>query len=381
VKAIIIGGGIGGLATAIALERIGIQAHVYERAGGFREVGAGISLWANAIRALDLLGLGDAVRACSLSGLNGELRTWRGTVLSATSYEELVQRFGAAIAVLHRSDLLQLLVSKIDGSRLHTNRECIGFDQDVGGVRARLAGGQIVDGDLLIGADGLRSVIRQQLFGASPPRYAGYTAWRAVVTRQPARLVPGESWGIGQRFGIVPMTAHRVYWFATKNAPEGERDPEGCAKRSVLELFRGWHEPVEELIGASEESSILRNDIYDRDPLERWSEGRITLLGDAAHPMTPNLGQGACQAIEDAIVVAASLKHSKNAEAGLGEYERRRIPRTAEIVLQSRRLGQFAQWEDPLASGLRNLAIRAMPDALAKNQIQRIVGYDVSKFG
>jgi len=175
------------------------------------------------------------------------------------------------------------------------------------------------------------------------------------------------------------MAARRVYWFATRNAPEGERDPEGCAKQSLEELFRGWHEPVEELIEASEESSILRNDIYDRDPLKRWSEGLVTLLGDAAHPMTPNLGQGACQAIEDAIVLAASLKHSKNVESGLREYECRRIPRTAEIVLQSRGLGEIAQWENPFACGLRNLAIRAMPDVLARKQIERIVGYDLSK--
>lgn len=375
-KAIIIGGGIGGLTAAIALNKAGIEAHVYERAPALHEIGAGISLWANAINALDELGLADAIRARGLSELRGGLKTWRGTVLYAASYDELAGRFGAAVVVMHRADLLAVLAKKISPQRLHLNHECTGFVQDPGGVTARFTNGEVVRGDALIGADGLRSVVRAQLFGDDPPRYAGYTAWRAVVRLEHQRMITGETWGRGRRFGIMPMGDGRVYWYATKNAPEGERDSEGQAKQNLVGLFRGWHEPTEALVEASEESSILRNDIYDRNPLVRWSEDRVTLLGDAAHPMTPNLGQGACQAIEDAVVLAVCLRNSDSVDSGLREYQARRIPRTSGIVLRSRRVGEIGQWENPLLGLMRNAAIRMTPRAITVRHMASVAGYE-----
>lgn len=282
-KAIVIGAGIGGLTAAIALNKAGIEAHAYERAPALREIGAGISLWANAINALDELGLADAIRARGLSELQGGLRTWRGTVLYAASYDELAGHFGAAVVVMQRADLLAVLANEVSPQRLHLNHECTGFVQDASGVTARFTNGEVVRGDVLIGADGLWSVVRAQLFADDPPRYAGYTAWRTVVRLERPRMVTGETWGRGRRFGIMPMGDGRVYWYATTNAPEGERDSKGQAKQNLVGLFRGWHEPIEALLEASEESSILRNDIYDRNPLVRWSENRVTLLGDAAH--------------------------------------------------------------------------------------------------
>jgi 2-polyprenyl-6-methoxyphenol hydroxylase-like FAD-dependent oxidoreductase len=159
------------------------------------------------------------------------------------------------------------------------SHECIGFVQDAEGVTTRFKNGEVVRGDVLIGADGLRSVVRAQLFGDGPPRYAGYTAWRAIARIATSRIVPCESWGRGQRFGIVPMGDGRVYWYATKNSAEGGLDLEGQAKRNLSQLFRGWHDPIGPMIEATDESAILRNDIYDREPRLRWSENRLTLLG------------------------------------------------------------------------------------------------------
>ncbi len=376
-KAIIVGGGIGGLTAAIALERAGMQAHVYERAAELREVGAGISLWANAIHALDAIGLGDAIRTRSLSGSRAEIRTWRGRVLAAVSYDELIRRFGEAVVMIHRADLLGVLAQEIDPGRLRLNHECNGFVQDAEGVTVRFTNGETARGDVLIGADGLRGVVRGQLLGDAPPRYSGYTGWRAVLRpKQPAMAV-SESWGAGQRFGIAPMADGRVYWYATQNGPAGQRDPEGQAKQHVLRLFRGWHEPVESLIEECTDSAILRNDIYDREPLARWSEGRVTLLGDAAHPTTPNLGQGGCMAMEDGVVLAVCLGKSSSIGEGLRAYEERRIPRTREIVLASRRIGDFSQWANPLLRGLRDAAVWVTPRKVTVRQFLSVVGYEL----
>ena len=370
-KAIVIGGGIGGLTAAIALHKAGIEAHVYERAFALREIGAGISLWANAIHALDELGLADAIRRHVLSEQYADLRTWRGTVLSAST-----KRFAVPIAVMHRADLLAVLASQVPPQHVHLDHECTGFVQDATGVTAQFANGERARGDMLIGADGLHSVVRAQLFGDHPARYAGYTGWRAVVQVTRPRIVPCESWGHGQRFGIIPLGDGRIYWYAAKNLPEGGRDSPGQAKQNLIRLFRGWHDPVEAVIEATVESAILRNDIYDRDPLPHWSENRATLLGDAAHPMTPNLGQGGCQAIEDAVVLAACLANSDQVDSALRHYQDRRIPRTSAIVLQSRRIGEIGQWENPFLCFLRNSAVRALPSRIKAHQIASVAVYE-----
>jgi len=376
VKAIIIGAGIGGLTTAIALDKAGIEAHVFERAPRLGEVGAGISLWSNATHVLEHLGLADALRAHSVAGIPSEVRDWRGRILSQISADEMRQQ-SIAVGVLHRQDLLTMLAGAVNPSRLHLDHVCTGFANGPSAVTAQFAGGKSVSADVLIGADGLNSNVRAQLFGSSaPPRYSGYTAWRAVADFTLSQPKACETWGRGQRFGIVPINEQRVYWYATQNAPEGENDSPGALKQDLLQLFHRWHAPIEALLQATPESAILRNDICDRDPLPRWSGGRVTLLGDAAHPMTPNLGQGACQAIEDAVTLASCLANSQNVPASLRDYETRRIPRTSQIVLASRRIGDLAQWENPLACGLRDVALRLTPRQVALRQMTSVVRYD-----
>jgi 2-polyprenyl-6-methoxyphenol hydroxylase-like FAD-dependent oxidoreductase len=189
-------------------------------------------------------------------------------------------------------------------------------------------------------------------------------------------LAPSETWGLGRRFGVVPMTDGRVYWFATQNAKEGEQDESGQTKAHLRKLFDSWHEPVESILEATEESAILRNDIYDRDPIPQWSKDRVTLLGDAAHPTTPNLGQGGCQAIEDGVVLAVCLATIDNVKAALRKYETRRAPRVREIVLASRRVGTLAQLENPIFGFLRNLAIRATPRSISSRQLDSVVSFE-----
>lgn len=276
-KAIIIGGGISGLTAAIALEQAGLEAHVYERVAELREAGAGISLWANAVRALKVLGLADSLSAHGWSPLRGTLRTSTGEILMSSQSHHTADA-GVTVGALHRADLLRLLREAVDDARVHVGRECVRVSSDHGAVTVHFADGSAAAGDVLIGADGLHSVVRAAVHTTAPPRYAGFTAWRGVVEfTTPAAA--SESWGRGQRFGIVPLNDGRVYWFATKNAPEHDRDPVGTVKTRLIDRFHGWHTPIEALLDATPESAILRNDIYDRDPDGPWTADRVTLLG------------------------------------------------------------------------------------------------------
>jgi 2-polyprenyl-6-methoxyphenol hydroxylase-like FAD-dependent oxidoreductase len=382
-KAIVIGAGIGGLSAAIALRRAGVETVVFERARELREIGAGISLTANATRALNELVLADVLSGIGTPIEVAAIRTWRGEVLSRIPVWQLSERVGAKTAAVHRADLQVELLRKLGEGVVRTGAACTSFEQASKGVRAFFADGTAEGGDLLVGADGLHSKIREGLSNDGAPRYAGYTTWRAVVTPENELVPTGEAlevWGRGVRFICAQVGRGRVYWAVSKNAPEEERDVsvEGV-KDVLLDLCAGWLEPVEDLISATNASTILRTDVYDRDPPnKRWGEGRVTLLGDAAHPMTPDLGQGACQAIEDAVALANHLSRQTTGDvaAVLELYETRRVRRTAAIVRGSRRTGQVAQLQNPLLCLLRNAALKALPSRLQMKQLEAIVGYE-----
>lgn len=373
-NAIIIGGGIAGLTTAIALRKVGIEADVFERAPFAREVGAGISLWANALDALAVLGLAGELHAHGFKEVHPELRTPDGRVLqrSAPSSRDST---ATSVGAMHRADLLAVLASRVDPQRIHWGQECTGVADDGQKVTAEFRDGTSMSADLLIGADGIHSLVRARCFSSTPPIYSGYTAWRAVVTSPDSNLIACEIWGRGRRFGTIPLSEDRVYWYATHNTPETKAAPGPASKPILSELFRGWFNSTGALIDAADEAAILRNDIYDRDPLDRWCSGRIALSGDAAHPMTPNLGQGACQGIEDAVVLAASLKTSKDVAAGLVQYQRRRATRANHIVRLSRRIGQIAQWESPMLCSLRDNLVGLLPSSMSERQMTEITHY------
>ncbi|HEX5850780.1 MAG TPA: FAD-dependent monooxygenase [Rubrobacter sp.] len=386
-RSMIVGAGIGGLTAAIALRRAGIDATVFERAEEIKEVGAGILLAANAVAALGEIGLSDDVGRLGTPASAGRVFTCRGKTLTEVPVEQLERMVGVSSAAVHRADLQELLLRKLGRQNVRLGAECSGFEQDDKGVDVVFADGSRERGDLLIGADGLHSTVRAGLFGPEKPRYAGYTAWRAVVRPGRGLLSWGmafESWGRGARFGCAHIGDGRVYWFATRNAPEGERDgPPGSPsgpKALLTELFGGWHHPIPALVAETEEEAIRRDDLYDREPLAgSWGMGRVTLLGDAAHPSTPNLGQGACQAIEDARALSRCLEEVEDTSApggvasALRRYEDLRRERTAWIVRRSRAIGRVGQIENPLLCRLRNSALKATPDQLQLRQFESVV--------
>lgn len=368
---LIVGGGIGGLATALACQRYGIKALVFERALRFREIGSGMILAGNAIAVLQKLGLVDDLHAIAAPLRYGHLNSWRGNVLMDVPMLSTMQQFRASAVAVHRAELMAALVRALEQDRLNTNMQGIAFDQDEDGVRLRFASGEEVQGDLLVGADGLHSIVRSQLFGATRTRYAGYTAWRAVThfrTDQREAQTAFETWGAGKRFGFIPLTRGRVCWYAVANAPEGEHEDEAREKQTVLSLVSSCHEPTWSVVEATEAAAILRTDLYDRSPFSCWSQGRVTLLGDAAHPMLPNLGQGACQAIEDAFLLADSLKRGLSITAALQDYETRRIKRANALVRRSRQLGWIAHWKHPWGVHVRDTALRMVPHPFLEMQ-------------
>ncbi len=353
----IIGGGIGGLSTAAALQRHGIQVTLFERNPELREIGAGLTLWANGVQALQQLGLADSLTAVSTLLTHFECWSWRGKCLGRMQLDTIERRVGAPSIGIHRADLLRLLAGTVDSESIHVNAHCVGFRQEQGHVISHFADGQEHQTGLLVGADGLHSVIREQLLGQEPPRYSGYTCWRGVAVFEDEQVSPGissETWGRGQRFGMLPIGNGRVFWYATHNCSAGGQDHVGERKSRLLRLFHDWRQPTERLIKATDEEAILRNDIFDRRPVSHWGSGRVTLLGDAAHPPTPNLGQGACQALEDALVLAGCLADQREPVASLRVYEARRMKRSAAIIEQSYLFGKIGQWEHPLLCSLRD---------------------------
>jgi len=369
---LIAGAGIGGLTAAIALRRAGFDAHVYERAAEIREVGAGITLQANAMLALRTIGLDAVVTAAGRVATKASLQTAAGKILSRIDLQGVEREMGAPAVAIHRATLQELLVSALGREFLHLDGQVAGYEARQDGVTVRLADGRRLEGALLIGADGIRSAVRSQLLGDGEPLYAGYVAWRGVAEPERAPEEVSESWGRGRRFGIVPIENGRVYWFATLNAPAGGRDEPGTVRRRLEDLFAGWHPPIAEMLAATPERAILRNDMLHRLPAGRWGEGRVTLLGDAAHPMTPNLGQGACQAIEDAVALAGCLRDaSGDPVAALRRYEALRIPRANGFVRASLRLGRVAQSENVVVCRLRNALVSLVPSSISRRQLVR----------
>jgi 2-polyprenyl-6-methoxyphenol hydroxylase-like FAD-dependent oxidoreductase len=331
------------------------------------------------VKALKKLDVYDAIREAGGAELGGEIRSWRGERISEITADRLRSRFGEANLAVHRADLQSALLAALPRATVRLAAEFVGFAGYDAGVVARFADGSEERGDLLIGADGIDSSVRAQLFGRSAPRYAGYTAWRGIADVADG-LIPEQAglnlWGRGSEFGLVSIGRGRFYWFATRNAPEGEAEDAEGRKREVLDLLRGWYEPSSTAIEATEESKILRNDIYHRDPLKRWGTGRITLLGDAAHPMTPNLGQGACQAIEDALVLARCLGCGGEVVPSLRFYEARRIPRTADVARRSLLTGRILQLENPLLCRLRDAVAKKTSVRAQLRQLERIARYE-----
>ena len=361
----IIGGGIGGLTAARALSQAGIEVAIYEATPELHEIGAGVSLGANAMKVLRALGLEEEVRAVAGRSQWRMVRNGKtGRVISRTSHQKEAVVFGCASATVHRADLLDVLAQSIPADAVRLGARCVRAESEGDVAVARFEDGAEVEADIIVGADGIHSAVRASLFGPDAPRFTGKICYRSVV---PLDAVPGSPPGndnatwLGPHGTIVlyPMRQDELINVVCHYDDEHYRHEAWiteCDRDEVLERYAGWHESLLRIFSAGE--VWYKWALYDRDPMPRWTRGRVTVLGDAAHSMLPYLGQGACQAIEDGCVLAAALaaKREDPVEA-LELYERSRRPRANQVVLASRARGVSNHLASPLAAWKRDVAI------------------------
>jgi 2-polyprenyl-6-methoxyphenol hydroxylase-like FAD-dependent oxidoreductase len=348
----IVGGGIGGLTAANALRNRGHEVVVFERTDEPRTVGGGLHLWSNAIRALREIGLGPAVEAISVEVEVEQILTASGRQLAEWDVVAASREIGAPSVGLNRPQLLQTLIDGF-GDGVQYGRRLRRFDDDGSGVTLTFDDGEQERVAVLVGADGIHSTVRAQLHGASDPRFRGYAAWRTLIPADTKIAPEGllrQYWGRGARLVFFPAGHDWVYIVCLLNARRGEPAPD-APKRLLQERFRDFPDPVGALLAATTDADLHRTEIADRNPLRRWGRGRVTLLGDSAHAMTPNTSQGAAMALEDAAVLARVLDGSP---ASLREYEQRRWKRAAQQILVARFPGRLGTFKRPVACAARD---------------------------
>jgi 2-polyprenyl-6-methoxyphenol hydroxylase-like FAD-dependent oxidoreductase len=378
--AVVAGGGIGGLTAAVALSRRGWRVTVCERAPVLTGIGAGIVFAPNALRALDSIGLGPELWAGdALPGPVGP-RTPDGTWLSRSDSDAMSSRYGLSARAVHRGFLIDALAAALPPDVVRPGVSVTGVDDAGGAVVLRTSAGGL-RADVVVAADGMRSVLRAHLFPRHPGlRPAGEAGWRAVL---PGDGLPpqqaAESWGRGERFGLAPLVDGRIYVCATAVTGAGARPTDHHAE--LTRRFGAWHDPIPALMARLGQENprpvdILHHDFHElASPLPRFHAGRVALPGDAAHAMKPNLGQGGCQAIEDAVVVAHLLARDAHVPAALAACTKARRRRTTRISRRSRRIGELARLSRPLAASIRNLALRATPQVVTLRALDTVLGW------
>jgi 2-polyprenyl-6-methoxyphenol hydroxylase-like FAD-dependent oxidoreductase len=346
---------------------------------------------------MDALGLGDVVRREAHAPPIGQFCTWRGRLLVESRMSDFAAPGAPPSFIVHRADLHRWLLSAVPRNVVHTGKECVSIREDAESVTACFADGTEATGCALIGADGFHSAVRRHLWGDLPQRYSGQTCYRGIATFMPSTPdVVREIHGRGQRASVNYLGNGRCYWWAARNAPLGEKDNPSDRRDHLLAAYRDWPFDVPQAIAATPSETILRNDLCDIRPLKRWGNGgRITILGDAALPMTPNLAQGACSALEDALVLARQLACTRKTgraaisdanshaadisaiPAALVAYERERIPRARKLVKDSWRFGIGCRWTNRFVVAMRDGMLSRLPRSLLQRQFRQYVGFDV----
>jgi 2-polyprenyl-6-methoxyphenol hydroxylase-like FAD-dependent oxidoreductase len=361
-RAVVIGAGIGGLAATVGLCSAGWDVTACERSASLEPVGAALGLAPNGLRALDALGAGASLRTLAVPQELGIRRSDGRWLVRSTTNRMIVDRFGDPIILLPRAAVIDALAARVPGGVLSLGTEVTSVEPG-GKAAARVVttAGEL-HADLVVAADGIGSATRRVLFPGHPGlRYAGFTTWRLLVGPVTEPVPMAESWGRGTVFGVMPLSDGRIYCYAAAPADPGAHSGDELAE--LARLFGPWHEPIPQLLAIASPRDVLRNDVAElAAPLPSFHRGRAALLGDAAHPMTPNLGQGACQALEDAVVISRLATGAEpEAVAGLlTAYTEARLPRTANVVRWSRRAGTMATWTSPAAVALRNTVARVV---------------------
>lgn len=378
----IIGGGVAGLSMGIALSAQQKEFIIFEQAEVLKGLGAGFGLAANAMQAFDYLGLRQEVEKIGFYTETYAILDHRGRTLVAPDAQRLSARYDQHNFTVHRADLHQFLVAKLPTDRLLPGKRLQLFEQGTHGIRLLFDDGSTYRCRYLIVADGVKSTARQQLVPQSTPRYSGYTCWRATISNHMLGLERGsETWGPKGRFGMTPLVDNRIYWYACINAPKDSPLYRAYSVRDLLSVFGGYHSPIPELLRNTGDENLIWNDIIDIKPLDRFAYGNILLIGDAAHATTPNMGQGACQALEDVAVLSNELLRNSTVEQAFKHFEKRRLKRTKYITETSWRIGRAGQLSNPLLIGVRNAVMRVLPASWAQASLKKLLDVDFMSAG
>src|SRR5579872_2970833 len=372
-KVAIIGGGIAGLTTAIALHQRRIEAKVYETASSWSAVGAGIVLPSNAMEVLGKLGLAHSVQEAGSRIDLLEIRDQGGALIHSVDLRPAAEKFGAHTVAVRRSELHKVLLAAVPADCVQLNKGCECVQNRPDGVTVRFGDGSTATCDFLIAADGLRSAVRQQVAPRAKERYSGQSSYRAIVQHPVAPYLNNvcrEFWGPGKRFGFACVDNENIYWYATFDAEAGGADAAEELHARLLDFSRRFPSPIPELIANTKEDQIVRTDIADLPPIRTWHKGRILLIGDAAHASMPDLGQGGAQAIEDAYVLAAQLAVEGNVEHALHRFEGIRRPRVIYVARLSRMVSKLAHISNPGVRWIRDRALRLVPRYIAQRQVE-----------
>ncbi|KPA89804.1 FAD-dependent monooxygenase [Pseudomonas sp. RHF3.3-3] len=370
-KAIVAGAGVGGLTAGIALQRAGWQVTVFEAAQTLRTGGTGLSIMANAMAALNSIGAHAPVEQAGQEIRQFFFKKTGGAPITSIPIHEIGEQLGYPSMSIQRPLLLRALAQQLAPDTLITGMRCAGYTNHAHGVTVHFEDGSSQAADLLIGADGLNSVIRRQMLGETPLRSSGYIAWLAVTPFSHPVMTEGyvaHYWGRGKRFGLCDVGDGHAYWWGTCNHENASHDALSLNKQEVLDAYAGWAPEVCAAIEATPDDVILKMHARDRQPVEQFCDGHVALLGDAAHPMLPSLGQGAAQAIEDAVVLADRLAKTPDLRTALAEYEAHRHPRANEIVNTARFMSGIEQAESSIACWLRDWYMRLAPKSSVRKK-------------
>ncbi|QZT61097.1 FAD-dependent oxidoreductase [Mycolicibacterium austroafricanum] len=357
---IVIGAGLAGLATAVALRRVGHDVTVIEQRTDLTS-GAGISIWPNALAALDQIGLGDNVRQAGGRVTAGAIRWRDGTWLRRPSAQRIVHALGEPLVVVRRSALTEILLDALPPETVQTGLSATALSIAAATARVTLSDGRTREADAVVGADGVNSMVARAINGPLPSRYVGYTAWRGVAAYRLDPALAGETMSAGTEVGHVPLGPDHTYWFATERTREGSRSAGGEHAYLTAKLA-GWADPIPALLASTDPADVLRNDLYDRAQPRHWSRGPAVIVGDAAHPMRPHLGQGGCQGLEDAAILARFVGLSPDLPAAFdmfGAFRRRRV---RPLVRESAAIGRIVNLRPAFLSGVASRASALIPE-------------------
>lgn len=378
----IVGGGVAGLAMAIGLQNIHRDFVLFEQASEVKGIGAGFGLAANAMRALELLGLREEVEKIGHHLHDYNILDNKGEVLVAPDTNALSSQYQQRNFAIHRADLHLYLLSKIEAKHLRLGRKAVRILQHDDSVTVYFDDNTRHTAKSLIIADGVKSPLRQQLVPNSAPRYSGYTCWRATIDNSEILLDKGtETWGKAGRFGMTPLVNGRIYWYACINAAANDNTYRHYTVSDLLAHFGHYHHPIPQVLAQTSDADLIWNDIIDIRPLDHLAYGNALLIGDAGHATTPNMGQGACQALEDVVVLLDELKKTKSTQAAFISFEKRRLKRTRYITDTSAFIGKVAQWENPALIFFRNKLLKALPTRISQQKLNKLLSVDFMQTG